>query len=199
MGFKSKIVVIPTGVDIEHINKVKVKKQNSTIVYVGRLVGYKNIDLLIKSVATLKNKIPDIKLRIVGSGPEKTNLQRLAESLKVDTKFYGYVTEEEKIKLIKSSTVLVNPSSTEGLGLILIESLACSTPVVARNLDCYYFLNKTNSALYNSQKQMNIVLEKALMDSQYRTKLIKSGYKTASRFSIENTVKKYLEVIEHAR
>lgn len=186
LNFKSEIVTIVSGIDLDFIKSMKAKKENQ-IIYVGRLIKYKNVDILLKEFSRVKT---DTKLIIVGSGPEEESLKRLAKNLEIDAEFRGFVSEREKIRLIKSSQFLVNPSSVEGLGLILTEAMACGTPVIARRLPTYFFCNKNNSLL--GDVATNIT--KLLHNKELRNKLRKNGLKTAKDFSWDKTADKVEKV-----
>jgi len=196
LGFRSPVEVIPSGIDNKVINRITASKKDLSIVFVGRLVKYKNVDMLLKACAMLQEQYPELILKIVGSGPEEANLKKSARSLGVNARFYGFVSEEEKFKLIKSSTVLVNPSSVEGLGLILIESMACGTPIIAQDIDTYYFCNRKNSILYANESEMRKKLSVVLGDQKMRKRLGKEGTKTSKEFSWDSVAQKIEDVYE---
>jgi len=89
------------------------------------------VDLLIRSFARVIRDFPNASLWIAGDGPEKTSLERMAEHYNLPVKFLGRISEKEKIRAMKKAWCLVLPSEKEGLGLVLLESMACKTPVVA--------------------------------------------------------------------
>jgi L-malate glycosyltransferase len=190
LGFRGKIDVIPSGVDTDMINKIKVSREPKKFVYVGRLVKYKNVDLIIRAFEKIKKTNPDAQLHIIGTGPEEMTLVHLSKELGVHVKFHGFVEEEKKMKIIKSASALINPSDVEGLGLILIEAMACGTPVIAKNLPTYFFCNKRNSILFNRNDQLSEAMERVIVDSGYARDISKNSIKTAQEFSWNNTAKK---------
>jgi len=127
----SKIIVIPNGINLDDYQTSVTTKKNQAI-FVGRLVFYKNLDVIINAFAKIADKIPDVKLVIVGNGPQRNHLEKLSESLglKNNVLFTGRIHDAEKIKLISESTVLLNPSLVEGFGIVILEGFACSKPVV---------------------------------------------------------------------
>jgi len=189
LGFKPPIEVIPSGVDNDFIKKIKPVKDETSVVFVGRLVKYKNIDNLLRAFKAVQNEHPKYKIKIVGTGPEEGNLKKLAKFLNINAEFYGFVSEEEKIRIIKSSNVLVNPSSVEGFGLILIEAMACGTPVVAKNLDTYFFCNKSNSVLYNNDEELENILIELIENKNMAKKLENGGTETSKKYSWDNVTK----------
>jgi glycosyltransferase involved in cell wall biosynthesis len=189
LGF-SNIKTIVSGIDLRMIDSIKAKKEDR-VIYVGRLIKYKHVDELIKSM-----KGVDAKLTIVGSGPDEAALKKLAKETGIDAEFLGYVSEKEKIKLMKSSKILVNPSSVEGLGLILAEAMACGTAVVARPLPSYFFCNAKNSLMTeNFAGSINGLLDN---DSR-RNELVKNALKTSREFDWDKTASQVEEVYEELK
>jgi len=190
LGFATKIEVILSGIDLDMINSVKTKKENK-IVFVGRLVKYKNADILIRTFSEIKKDVKDLKLTIVGEGPEKRNLQNLAKKLGVKVEFKGFLPEKEKIREIKSSKILVNPSTIEGLGLIMLESMACGTVPIGLDLDCYKeFCNKKNSVVVKSMNSIQNEMINILNYSKKTKKMARQGIKTSKKFSWDVTATK---------
>ncbi|MEM3499910.1 MAG: glycosyltransferase family 4 protein [Candidatus Bilamarchaeaceae archaeon] len=131
---ENKIHVVGGGVDLNEIDFVNEQKSpKPTIIFVGRLVRLKKVENLLLAFKKVITKVHDAELYIVGSGPQENMLKKLAEELDLTSKvfFTGYVSEEEKIRLMKKAWVLVQPSVAEGFGLVLVEANACKTPVIA--------------------------------------------------------------------
>jgi glycosyltransferase involved in cell wall biosynthesis len=100
---------------------------------VGRLDPSKGQDVLIESVAILKDQFPDIRVEFVGKGPSRQAYMALAERLGVlqNCHFIGALSHQEVLNSMALATLTVVPSRHEAFGLVNIESLAASTPVVA--------------------------------------------------------------------
>jgi len=129
-----KIVVIPNAIDIKAIDKIKPSKETSDIIFAGRLMNHKNVNILIKAISIIKqNTNPNIKCIIVGDGEEMQNLKTLAKSLNLNKNiiFKGFIKEHaEVLSLMKSSKLFVLPSTREGFGITVIEANACGIPVI---------------------------------------------------------------------
>jgi glycosyltransferase involved in cell wall biosynthesis len=136
-----KITVIPNGIDIKRISEIEpeggltspgLEGKIFDIIFAGRLIKEKNVDVLLKSVFLLKVDFPDIRCCIVGDGPEKATLVELAKKMEVygNVEFAGFQEYRVLIGKIKASKVLVLPSSREGFGMVVIEAFACRVPVV---------------------------------------------------------------------
>ena len=101
----------------------------ATLIYVGRLTGEKGVDVLLRALAQL----PQVCLRIVGDGPLRPHLEKLARRLAIETRvhFAGWQPwNREFLKRIRGHLALVLPSYTEGLGLVLLEAMSQGVPVV---------------------------------------------------------------------
>lgn len=103
------------------------------VVYVGRLERYKHVDVLLRAMASLSDSFPDAEIAIVGEGSQRASLERLAGELGLAsrTHFTGFVSDEERDRLLANARVCVCPSAKEGWGLTVIESNALGTPNVA--------------------------------------------------------------------
>lgn len=132
---KEKISLAHNGVSYERILSLKPSEIRSDIIYFGRLVKHKNVDVLIKAVDILRRRFPDIKVFILGGGPEEVRLKKLANDLGLtDTiKFWGVIeNHDDALRLLKASKISIIPSTSEGGGCIaLFEANACGLPVIA--------------------------------------------------------------------
>ena len=102
------------------------KSQPPRFVAVGRLVGYKRIDLLLDMWESVKQHTGGT-LTIIGDGPDRERL----EGMKVeDVEFTGFVSEAEKHRLMSEARVLLHPAAWEGWGLVITEAAVRGTPAV---------------------------------------------------------------------
>lgn len=131
LGVKAE--VIPNGIDFEKILKIKRSDIRSDIIFVGRLIKEKRVDILIRAVKVVKEEYPDIRCVIVGDGPERAKLEKLVRDLNLErnVKFTGFINDyDEVIALMKASKVFVFPSIREGFGIVALEANACGLPVI---------------------------------------------------------------------
>jgi glycosyltransferase involved in cell wall biosynthesis len=130
------VQVVPNGIDFDRIDRVKASKKESDIVYVGRLVGHKNVDLLIRAIGLIKREDSDIKAIIIGDGPDMEKLKAITRELNLErnVEFLGFLESyDEALALMKSSHVFASPSTREGFGMAALEANACGLPVVTVN------------------------------------------------------------------
>jgi len=136
LNSKKLICMVPNGIEFDLITRIKPAKEKSDVIFVGRLVSHKNVDILIKSIKLIKEKNPEIKSLIIGDGPEKKRLEVLARKLNLgkNIKFLGFLENNNDVyALIKSSKVFVLPSTREGFGMVVTEANACGIPVITIN------------------------------------------------------------------
>lgn len=130
---KEKIELLYIGVDTDKYDSTgDVEKKADKIIFVGRLIPHKHVDHLIESFEEIVKIVPDANLVIVGRGDEKNNIIDMVSSKSLDAKvsFKENLSDEELIKEIKESEVLVLPSTREGFGMVLAEANYCNVPVV---------------------------------------------------------------------
>lgn len=128
-----RVEFIANGIDTKVLDNVKPANVECDVLYVGRLVKDKNIDKLIKAMAIVKKNSPNTKCVIIGHGIESANLKKLITDLKL-TKQVAIIDPLPEAKDIyaymKRAKVFVLPSIREGFGIVALEALGCSTPVV---------------------------------------------------------------------
>lgn len=129
----SKIVVVPNPLQIDELLAAVPEPAAPELLFVGRLLNHKHADLAIEATRLLVDRGHDLRLGIVGVGPEETRLRELVTELQLDQRvtFYKSIaTQSELWSLIRGSQVLLAPSVREGFGLVVAESLVLGTPVV---------------------------------------------------------------------
>jgi len=124
-----KFTIFPVGIDLEKIKKCKAIEDKLDIIYVGRLIKDKKVDLLLRAVKDL-----NLKICVIGDGPERNKLIDLADELKLDVQFTGFLESDREVySYMKSSKILVLPSIREGFGVVVLEGLACGCKIITTN------------------------------------------------------------------
>jgi len=129
----SPLHTIPVGIDFDEIRKVKESRSKSDVIYVGRLVDFKHIDILIRAISLVRTTEPNVCCYIVGDGPERKGLVDLTVQLDLQNNitFLGFRnTPPEVYALMKASKVFALPSMREGFGIVVLEANACGIPVI---------------------------------------------------------------------
>lgn len=130
-----RVAVVHCGMnhDAYRLDSAVDKAERPTILYVGRLRRYKGVDWLLHTLRRVRERVPDVRLEVVGDGPDRERLRAQAARLGVESavEFLGFVPQAEKTRRLQKAWVLVQPSPKEGWGLTVIEAGACGTAVVA--------------------------------------------------------------------
>lgn len=129
---RKRIRVIYPGVDsVSATPDATVRAPSPEFAYVGRLKRYKGVDLVIRAFARLD--LPEARLLIAGTGDYGEALRRLTRSLDLGDRvqFLGFISEEEKIRVLRRAWAVAFASPKEGWGITNLEAAACGTPVVA--------------------------------------------------------------------
>ena len=107
--------------------------EQPTIVHLGRLRRYKSVEVAIRALPLIRERLPSARLVIVGDGPHRPALEREASRLRLSeaVEFRGFMEHGELVRFLNRSHLLVNPSPKEGWGLTVVEANACGLPVVA--------------------------------------------------------------------
>ena len=132
---KHRIEIIPNGVDLDTLTPGPSADRFSepTLLYLGRLKRYKRVDLILRAVADLTRRGVTCRLVIAGRGSHGSRLEKLSASLGLTDRveFLGYVSETDKIELLRRSWVHLLTSPKEGWGIANLEAAACGTPTIA--------------------------------------------------------------------
>ena len=131
----------------------------SLLIYVGRLSAEKQIE----RIKPVLENIPETSLALVGDGPYRGQLEKIFENTK--TNFIGYLSGEELASAYASGDIFLFPSSTETLGLVLLEAMAAGCPVIGANKGGIPDIinNGVNGCLYDPDQEDNG--EQSLIDA----------------------------------
>lgn len=129
------IRVIYPGVDSQWFtpDEATSRAEVPTFLYVGRLKRYKGIDLALRALQGVLVRFPEAILQIVGEGSDRSRLLGLIDGLALgnSAQFLGFVSEEEKRRLLRRAWAHIFPSVKEGWGISNVEASACGTPAIA--------------------------------------------------------------------
>ena len=132
LGVESR--VIPNPYRDEVFRATSTGPRTGDVIFLGRLVSDKGVDLLLDALAILKARRPQLRAAIVGDGPERPALEAQGRRLDLDVTFTGSRRGDDLVALLNRHRLLVVPSRwEEPFGIVAIEGMACGCiPVVAR-------------------------------------------------------------------
>lgn len=201
--------VIPMGVDVPEKIPVPGKPRRPAVLFVGRLVEWKGVDTLIRSVSGVRRKIPGAELFIAGEGPLLESLQQLVQDLDLGetVHFCGRVTDRELDRLYGSVSALVLPSRPhqglvmEGLGVVLLEAMSRGVPVIGSNIGGITDIidDGKNGFLVpcGSDEELAEKIILLLSDEERAEQFRQAGYNTvSSRFSWDAISRQFSEVYD---
>ncbi len=121
----NRITILPHTIDVDHFPISNVGKAKYDCIFVGSLIGLKQVDLIIKAFASVCHTHPNAKLCIAGDGPMRPSLKKLVKKLKIDESvdFVGYVDNVQPF--MSMAKMIIIASRSEGLPFVLIEGI-CS-------------------------------------------------------------------------
>ena len=181
----------------------KYQDTDSLLIYVGRLSAEKQIE----RIKPVLDKIPGACLALVGDGPYRGQLEKIFENTK--TNFIGYLSGEELASAYASGDIFLFPSSTETLGLVLLEAMAAGCPVIGANKGGIPDIinNGINGCLYNPDEKDNgersliEATKKILADKNKKEAMRKEARKEAEQWDWNQATlqlqKYYAETLEN--
>lgn len=155
LHYNGKLTTISNGIDYRVISPIKPSSVHTDVIFTGRLLPNKNVNLLIDAIGMLKKTHPDISCYIVGGGPELPKLKAQVKRLHLNhnVTLTDYVElSEDVFSLMKSSRVFVLPSTREGFGITVLEAYACGLSTVTVN-------HPDNAAQYIAPKNRSIICD----------------------------------------
>jgi phosphatidyl-myo-inositol alpha-mannosyltransferase len=138
--------VVPNGIDVSAFAAPKPRPRELepggfTVLYVGRLEPRKGVDVLIQAMPIVRAQIARARLVIVGDGPDRDALASLARSVNAGATFAGRVEDTALPGYMQAADIVCSPAlGGESFGIVLLEAMACGTPVVASRIEGYVAL-----------------------------------------------------------
>lgn len=132
-GINIDIQVVSGGIDTNRFSQKNGIKEYDCIM-TGRIVEIKRIDIFLQAVKIVANTIPEVKVLIIGDGPLRSELEKLARELGIEKNvhFAGFHNDIEN--WLQKSKVFVLTSDSEGLSLSMMEAMTCGLPAVVSDV-----------------------------------------------------------------
>ncbi len=136
-GSADKIVVHYVGIDRQVFHPRTDQVREPIVLFVGRLVEKKGGEYLVRAMAAVQRRLPDVKLLVIGDGPLRSHLQTLADQLAVRAQFLGKQPPDQVRHWMNRAQVFCGPSivarsgDAEGFGMVFAEAQAMGLPVVS--------------------------------------------------------------------
>jgi phosphatidyl-myo-inositol alpha-mannosyltransferase len=141
---RGRFTVVPNGVDVARFAGAELLEElvadgRPTLLFVGRLERRKGLEPMIRAFTLLEAKRPDLRLLVVGDGPERHRCEQLLPTrLRADVRFLGRVGQDELPRYYASCDLYVSPAlGGESFGIVLLEAMAAGTAIVASDIPGY--------------------------------------------------------------
>lgn len=197
-SFGGQYEVVPNGVDVPHFAKATPwPSDRPAILFVGRHEPRKGLGVLLDAFAELER---DAVLWVAGDGPETTTLRRRRIP---DVEWIGCISDEEKARRLRASTVFCAPAlGGESFGIVLLEAMAASTAVVASDIDGFHNVARVDRDAVlvepGNARALRGALQRLLDDPRRCAELVGSGEQRAGEFSMRHLAERFVTLYQTA-
>lgn len=212
--YDRNVHIIPTGIEIErfyreNVDQIKLKEIKDSlglkstdivVLYLGRIGYEKRIDFLIKNHSEILKKNKNIKLLIVGDGPDLDKFKKMTDKFSDSIIFTGKVDWEETKYYYNLSDIFVTASDTETQGLTVVEALASSLPVIALDDEAFrpVVIDGLCGYLFKDKKEYVKRVTELVEDKQLRIRMGTQGRINVEPFSSRYFAERVLDVYKIA-
>lgn len=214
--FEKNIHIIPTGIEVdrffeENISKEEVQnlrkrldlsKKDFVILFVGRLAEEKNVEFLINSQKNLNKEYKNIKLIIVGDGPDKEKYEKLSNSLGLSNNiiFTGKAAWGDMPYYYHVSDVFATASKTETQGLTIIEAMASQVVPVCMRDEAFQSMvtEELNGLFFVTNEEYEAEIKRLYLNPKELKRFDKQARIQAEHYSSKNYADRVLEVYQRA-
>ncbi len=206
--YKGSGEIIHNGVDVKKFKSLKVEKSPKTkvVITTSRLVPKNGMDILIKAIAEVKKKIPDIQCWIIGDGPEMKNYKLQITNYKLDdkVKLLGEIAHDRIPYYLSLASIFVRPSRSEGMGNSFVEALSAGLPIIGTPIGGITdIIEDGKTGLFARPEDPVDLAQKIirlLSDRRLAVDIVSEGQKMVEeRFSWDHIVSAYVRVFQKVR
>ena len=169
------------------------------VLSVGRLMPSKGVDRLLEAVSMARQSVHDLRLEIVGEGPEEGVLRQRAADLGISeaVRFCGRIDDQALVSAYRRATVVASASVSEGWGMTLTEAAACGTPAVASDIDGHRdaIQHGTSGLLAADSSGIAAALVEVAGNPARRSELAAGAIRMAARFDWDRTATEAFRVL----
>ena len=214
--YERNVHIIPTGIEIERFYKEKINQEKLKILkeklklnlndivllFVGRVASEKDIEFLINNHSKILKNNKNVKLLIVGDGPDLENYKKLSKKQKIEDNviFTGKVSWDDIPLYYSLSDIFVTASHTETQGLTVVEAMAASVPVVALNDESFRntVIDGLTGYLFDNKKEYINEIVELVNDKEKRINMGNQGRINSEAYSSKYFAERVLHVYKLA-
>lgn len=197
-----RVTVVPHGVEHEFFRVGEQRRPESYLLCVSTLHPHKNLERLLRAFAKFRRDHSDIQLMLAGMrGFRAAHLEKLAHDLGLTraVRFTGWIPREELYSLFQHASAFVYPSTFEGFGMPVLESLAAGLPTVCSDIPPLREVAGDDAALYFDpldEEALAGALHRITSDEPLRCRLSAAGPPRARQFTWERAAALTIAVLE---
>jgi glycosyltransferase involved in cell wall biosynthesis len=203
---EDRIIVIPNSIDIDKIgNGVRTPHEGSNILYVGRMISVKGVDILIRAFHKASSHYPDLRLILVGDGRELNHYRSLIEDLGIESRVIvtGFVAPDTLWDYYSIADLFVYPSISgfEAFGITLLEAMRYHIPCLVPDTGGGKEVIKDAGLTFKDRDEEDLMKKMMLIlnDNQKSLALAARCKDVLSEYSDEKVVKSLVKVYDDLR
>jgi glycosyltransferase involved in cell wall biosynthesis len=197
--------IVPELIDVKEWRRLVTENpatsRRFTVLFVGRFYRRKRVDVLLRAAAMLRDRVPELSVRIVGNGPCASTLHALARELRLEgtVEWLGDVSRAELVAEYKRATVLCLPSVQEGFGIVLLEAMAAGKPIVAARAGAIPEV-APHAALFEPDRADALAasIESLWQSSAARAEQARTGAQWVEQFDAKLVAARFLDAVAGA-
>jgi len=221
---KSSVIVVPSGylkhvfsefnfetqviANIINLQRFKPAKNNKNILNTPHLIITRNLEPIyglvtaIKAIAIVKEKIPQLKLSIAGSGHQKEELEKLVSDLKLEGNvvFTGKLRPDEVADLYQAADIMLNPTTVDNMPNSVLEAMASGVAIITTNVGGIpYIVEDEKTALLIDVNNAKLMADKIILllnDKSLYVNLVTNGLVEVQQYSWEHIKKQWLALYQ---
>ena len=188
--------VLFNGINVESFGGPELPRENA-IFYIGRHEPRKGLGVLLEAMELLPQ---DVRLWVASDGPETAELKaRFGGDSRIE--WLGRITDAEKIRRLRTARAFCAPSLRgESFGIVLLEAMAASTPVVASRIDGYTNVatHDVDSLLVEPQdpRALADAIARVMVDPRLSARLTAAGLERAREYSMDVLADRYIDIYQ---
>jgi glycosyltransferase involved in cell wall biosynthesis len=192
---EDRISVIPNGIDIKKFEKKIKNEQTFTVIFSGVMYYHRGLDILLDSISKVVLKIPNIKVVLLGDGPEMEKLKEISQkrNLRKNIKFKGWIDRNNIPNYLAGSSIGIGPLmltevTKNALPIKVLEYMASSLPIIARTgtLSNDILKEGKNGFFINDSEDLAAKLELLASEEKLLTKMGKESFNMVQKFDWTN-------------
>lgn len=200
----SRAVVVPELIDLDawrnlfRANAAVPDPRKFVVLSVCRFYARKRLDVLLRAAALLRDRIPQLEIRIAGNGPESKRLQQICFELRLETavRWLGHVHRDSLAAEYNRADIFCLPSVQEGFGIVFLEAMAAGKPIVAARAAAIPEVARNGMVVEPENPE---ALAEAIFglyrDPDRRASLSESGLRDVEQFAMRRVAQRFLNEV----